>query len=98
MSEPARKSSKLPLLIIALVFFGPLIVAAWMYYGGYFAQGVRQQSMAHCSSRSPILQNEAPGIEVLERGRGSWLLVYPDNALCAESCEQALYTRCARPG
>ena len=23
------------------------------------------------------LTDEAPGIEVLERGRGSWLLVYP---------------------
>lgn len=91
MSEPARKSSKLPLLIIALVFFGPLIVAAWMYYGGYFAQ---ESASNHGALLEPItnLTDEAPGIEVLERGRGSWLLVYPDSALCEESCEQALYT------
>ena len=81
----------MPLLIIALVFFGPLIVAAWMYYGGYFAQ---ESASNHGALLEPItnLADEAPGIEVLERGRGSWLLVYPDSALCEESCEQALYT------
>ena len=37
MNEPPRKSPRLQLALIAGVFFGPLLIAAWLYYSGYFA-------------------------------------------------------------
>jgi len=91
MTEAPRKSSRGPLLFIALVFFGPLIVAAWMYYGGHFAQPTSSNNGALLE---PItnLAEAVPGTEVLERGKGSWLLVYPNAAACEESCQEALYT------
>ena len=91
MTETAQKSAKTQLMLIAIVFFGPLLVAAWMYYGGHFAQPT---SSNNGTLLEPItnLAEALPDIEVLDRGKGSWLLVYPDAAICEESCQQALYT------
>jgi len=93
--EPAqngqRKSVRPQLFFIALVFFGPLLVAAWMYYGGHFDTAGTSN---HGALLEPItnLPEVLPDSEVLERGHGTWLLLYSNAAGCADSCRDALYT------
>ena len=38
MSNPKQASSRTLLLIIAAVFFGPLLFAGWLYYKGELIQ------------------------------------------------------------
>ena len=90
-SDKARKSARPQLLIISLVFFGPLILAAWMYYGGHFT---RPASSNHGALLEPIsnLLQQLPGSELLQQGQGMWLLLYPNAAECEKTCQDALYT------
>jgi hypothetical protein len=89
--DRARKSARPQLLFISTIFFGPLIVAAWMYYGGHFT---RPTSSNHGALLEPIsnLLEQLPGSELLQQGQGMWLLLYPDAAECEQSCQDALYT------
>jgi len=90
VADQQRKSARPQLLLIALVFFGPLAVAAWMYYGGHFDTTTSNNGALLEPYAS--LPEEIPGSEVLERGRGSWLLVYTNGAECGDACRDALYT------
>lgn len=90
MAEQRRKSARPVLALIALVFFGPLAVAAWMYYGGHFE--TTTSNNGELLEPFASLAEEVPGSEVLERGRGSWLLLYTNNGECADTCRDALYT------
>ena len=74
--EPVRRSARPQLLLIALVFFGPLVVAAWMYYGGHFnptAAGSNNGALLH-----PVvnLNDSLPDAGRLSQGKGQWLLLY----------------------
>lgn len=90
MSVEARKSGRLQLLLIAAVFFGPLIGAAWLYYEGDSLQPETRAN--HGALLEPIvnLHDLVPDSTVLENR--AWLLLYADGAACAEDCRQALYT------
>ncbi len=90
-SGKVRKSARPQLLFIAAIFFGPLILAAWMYYGGHFS---RPASSNHGVLLEPIsnLLQELPDSELLNRGQGMWLLLYPNAADCGRPCQDALYT------
>ena len=90
-SDKTRKSARPQLLFIALIFFGPLILAAWMYYGGHFA---RPATSNHGALLEPIsnLLEEVPDSELLQQGQGMWLLLYPNAADCDETCRDALFT------
>lgn len=90
-SDGSRKSARRQLLFIAAIFFGPLILAAWMYYGGHFS---RPTTSNHGTLLEPIsnLLEELPSSELLAQGQGTWLLLYTNDAVCAEACQNALYT------
>jgi len=83
--------ARVQMLLIASVFFGPLAVATWMYYGGYFQPEGRTN---HGALLEPIINvvAEAPGSMVATSGDGYWVLIYTDDGECAESCKKALYT------
>ena len=91
MAETERKSAHTQLLLIALVFFGPLLVAAWMYYGGHFSASGTSN---HGALLEPItnLAETLPDSEVLQKGHGSWQLLYTSATECTDSCRDALYT------
>jgi hypothetical protein len=91
MSEKKTSWARIQMLLIASVFFGPLAVATWMYYGGYFQPEGRTNNGILLE---PIVNVAAalPDSEISSIGDGVWLLVYADTAECTDSCERALYT------
>lgn len=86
-----RKSARLHLVLIAIVFFGPLVVAAFMYYGGAFNPSGRTN---HGALLEPIINiaDTLPEAEILGVGDGHWVLIYSDIAACEAGCLDALYT------
>jgi len=89
----AKKTTwaRVQMLLIASVFFGPLAVATWMYYGGHFQPEGRTN---HGALIKPIVNvaEELPGSDVAMKGDGYWVLIYADENACAERCKDALYT------
>ena len=92
MTEPRRKTARLQLALIAAVFFGPLLIAAWLYYGGFFADQLGRSN--HGALLEPIinLDEALPDSALYEQREGGWLLLYADGDACADACRQALYT------
>ena len=92
MTEPRRKSARLQLVLIAAVFFGPLLVAAWLYYGGYFAESLGRSN--HGALLEPIINlgDELPASPLHGPTDGGWALLYAETGTCADSCRDALYT------
>ena len=91
MTERKTTWARVQLLLIASVFFGPLAVATWMYYGGHFQPAGRTN---HGALIEPIVNiaEELPSSEVVAKGDGYWVLIYTDDSACAERCVDALYT------
>lgn len=79
------------MLLIATVFLGPLVVAAFMYYGGAFLPDGRTN---HGALLDPILNVPAalPTSELVIEGDGYWLLIYANSGDCSDACRRALYT------
>jgi hypothetical protein len=75
---------------MALVFFGPLILATWMYMTGR----LQPESM---TNRGVLLEpvvalaEEMPGSPVVSLADGQWLLIYVNEGRCDEDCRDALY-------
>jgi len=92
MTESKRKSARLHLALIAAVFFGPLLIAAWLYYGGYFAESLGRSN--HGTLLEPIvnLHDELPDSGLHSRHEGLWLLLFADLEPCADECRERLYT------
>jgi len=91
MNEKKTNRARVQMLLIAAVFFGPLAVASWMYYGGHFQP---QGKTNHGALLEPItnVADAAPESAIIEIGDGYWLLMYADSAECLEACKSALYT------
>lgn len=89
----AKKTTwaRVQLLLISAVFFGPLVVATWMYYSGALQPSGRSN---HGILLQPTINiaDALPDSETLNRGNGYWALIYLNEAECADGCEQALYT------
>lgn len=86
--ENKRGPARLQLAMIAALFFGPLLVAAWLYYGGHFTptarsnHGLLLEPVVHLPEKYPALSNIA---------KGQWLLVYTSSGECSDECIEALY-------
>jgi hypothetical protein len=91
MTKKKTTWARVQMLLIASVFFGPLAVATWMYYGGYFQPEGRTNSGALLEPIVNIAE-EVPDSDVSTRGDGHWVLIYANSGECAETCENALYT------
>ncbi len=92
MTEQAAKPrGRVQLLLIAAVFFGPLLVAAFMYYGGTFQPDGR---VNHGALLEPIvnLHDEAPELDLSAEAEGKWLLIFEDRGACGDECREGLYT------
>lgn len=92
MADSKRGSARVQLTLIALVFFGPLLVAAWLYYGGYLADSGERTN--HGELLEPIInvRDVVPGSGIHRHNEGHWLLLYSADGECGEDCRDALYT------
>ena len=90
MSEKKTTWARLQMLLIASVFFGPLAIATWMYYGGHFQPEGRTN---HGALLQPIVNiaRELPESAIVAEGDGYWLLVYANGLECRQPCIDALY-------
>jgi hypothetical protein len=92
MSESAKPGGKLQLFLIAALFLGPLLAAAWLYLDG---KSLRPEGRAnHGTLLEPIvnLDEALPHSELRELRDGRWLLVYAHTGPCESGCRQGLYT------
>ena len=92
MTRQKDIKGRLQLTLIALVFFGPLILAAWLYFSG---AGLRPEGRTnHGVLFEPIVNigESLPDTSIIEHAEGRWLLVYENRGACGEECEFALYT------
>lgn len=79
------------LLLLACVFFLPVLVAGWLYFQGRaFAPGGRTN---HGVLLEPIvnLEDTIPDSRTTELSGTEWLLVYVHDQPCASACRDALY-------
>lgn len=92
MTRQKDIKGRLQLTLISLVFFGPLILAAWLYFSG---SGLRPEGRTnHGALLEPIISigESLPGSSIIEHGKGHWRLVYANDGACGVECEFALYT------
>ncbi|NIA27174.1 MAG: hypothetical protein GWP02_03885 [Desulfobulbaceae bacterium] len=87
-----QRAGRLQLLLIAAVFLGPLLIAAWMYYQGDSVQP--QGRTNHGALLEPIenLADELPDSAIHTLYRQSWVLLYSQDTACEATCKDALYT------
>ena len=80
----------LQLSLLAVLFGGPLILAAWLYYGGFLGPSGRTN---HGALLEPIvnLPERVPNSAVTDLSDDRWLLVYATENECGAKCRDALY-------
>ena len=91
MSDP-RAKSRAQLLLIALVFIGPLAIAAWLYFQG---QGLAPEGRTnHGALLEPIVDVSAEIAPARDgdMGQPQWILLFTSTTTCEDSCREALYT------
>ena len=90
MINSTRAPGRVQFLIIAAVFFGPLLGAAWLYYQGDALQPDERAN--HGALLEPIvnLHDAVPESAILEHR--AWLLLYANDDACGNPCRNSLYT------
>ena len=87
MSEQLSRGGRLQISIIALVFFGPLIVATWMYMSGQFQPTARTN---HGVLLSPVISLADDADVANHTPDGDWRLIYVETGSCRAECKEAL--------
>ena len=90
MNDPQRTRGRLQFLLIAAIFFGPLLFAAWLYYSGDALQP--ESRVNHGALLEPIVNLLDAVPESRIHDDRSWRLVYANESDCGDRCRQALYT------
>ncbi len=92
MTDTPKGKGRVQLLLIAAVFLGPLIAAAWMYYAG---QGMAPVGRTNNGALlEPIVQltDELPDSPLHAHNDGYWVLLYANGEACDDNCQFAVYT------
>jgi hypothetical protein len=92
MTNRKDPKGQLQLLILAAIFFGPLIAATWMYFGGGELQPEGRSN--HGALLEPIVAivDELPDSVINAHNDGYWVLLYLNEAECDDACRDGLYT------
>ena len=90
MTREESRGARLQISIIALVFFGPLIFAAWMYMTGQLNPAARTN---HGALLTPVinLDDVLPASPAMTLADGPWMMLYANEGDCRESCRDALF-------
>jgi len=86
VNQPTVKRGRLQLIIIALVFIGPLALATWMYRTGAFTPAVTSNNGVLIIPVVNIVDSPLTDI-----AGGKWTLVYSNDGVCEEICREALH-------
>lgn len=91
MTAAKKTWVRVQLLLIAAVFFGPLAIAALLYFSGGLQPIGRTN---HGELLEPIVNipEALPDSPVSARIDDYWVLVYLNDGACTEVCERALHT------
>lgn len=92
MTRRKDPAGRVQLLLISLVFFGPLILAAWLYFSGAGFQPEGRTNHGRLLEPLVNIRDELPGAAIHEHNNGHWLLVYSNTTACDAACENALLT------
>lgn len=90
MTEKKTTWARVQMLLIAMVFFGPLAVAAIMYYSGALQPDGRTNHGVLLEPISSITE-ALPESELVVTGDGHWAMVYVNASLCDDDCIESLY-------
>ena len=92
MTKQKDIAGRIQLFLIALVFFGPLILAAWMYFGGTGLQPAGKTNHGELLEPYINIGDVLPESAIHARANGRWLLIYANTGSCDKACQTALYT------
>ena len=82
---------RLQLALMALVFFGPLLLAAGMYFTGAGFQPAGRTNNGDLLQPVIPIADELPDSSLLDHIGGRWLLIYSNSGACEDACKRALY-------
>ena len=91
MTPRKGSAGRLQLVLIALVFFGPLLLAAGMYFTGASFQPVGRTNNGDLLQPAIPIADELPDSSLLDNIAGRWLLIYNNSGACEDACNRALY-------
>ena len=78
--------------MLAAIFFGPLLIAALLYFRGEGLQPEGRVNQGALLEPIVAISDAVPGSAILADNEGHWLLIYNNPRACDESCRDALYT------
>ena len=92
MNDTIKRRGRLQFLLIAAIFLGPLVVAAWMYFTD--STMIPEGRTNHGTLLQPIvrLADALPDSALHAASNGHWALVYANAGDCGEPCVYSLYT------
>ncbi|MGI9248227.1 MAG: hypothetical protein ACR2QI_04390 [Woeseiaceae bacterium] len=91
MTRKKDIKGRFQLVLIASVFFGPLILAAWLYFSGAGLQPAGRTNHGELLQPLTSIRDTLPDSAINEHLGGFWLLIYSNNGVCDPVCENALY-------
>ena len=91
MTPKKGSAGRLQLVLIALVFFGPLFLAAGMYFTGASFQPAGRTNNGDLLQPAIPIADELPDSSLLDNIGGRWLLIYSNSGACEDACKRALY-------
>jgi cytochrome oxidase Cu insertion factor (SCO1/SenC/PrrC family) len=89
---PSQKRSRLQLALIAVVFLGPLVVAAWLYNQGDSHAPSGRTNHGELLEPFVSVSDHLSALAAAGQQDRSWLLIYANDDRCEDSCRRALYT------
>ena len=89
---PSQKRSRLQLAFIAVVFLGPLVVAAWLYNQGESHAPSGRTNHGKLLEPFVSVSDHLSALAVAGQQGRSWLLIYANDDRCEDPCRRALYT------
>jgi hypothetical protein len=92
MNKQKDIKGRLQLTLIALVFFGPLILATWLYFGGSNLQPSGKTNNGEILQPIVTLTDVVPDSPFTRHLDGQWLLIYANEGACDDACDNALFT------
>jgi hypothetical protein len=90
VNNTQRTRGRLQFLLIAALFFGPLLFAAWMYYSGDTLQPESRANQGALLEPIVNLLDAVPESRIHDDR--AWRLLYAEDGECGENCRKALYT------